>query len=142
MVQKDADTKWLVVDAKGKVLGRLATEIAGLLRGKHRPDFSPHQDKGDFVIVVNAGQIVLTGDKLNSKEYFWHSGYPGGLKSRTAREMLAKHPERVIKRAVWGMLPKTKLGRRVFGKLKVYAGPEHPHQAQKPEPMGWGTENA
>jgi len=126
------DRQWLVVDASNQTLGRLASEIARLLRGKHKASFTPHLDTGDFVVVVNAKRIRLTGKKLDEKKYYRHSGYPGGLRVETAREMLAKHPERVIRAAVWGMLPKNRLGRKLLGKLKVYAGPEHPHAAQQP----------
>lgn len=134
---KPAEIKptWYVVDAKGKTLGRLASQIAHVLRGKHRPTFAPHVDMGDYVIVVNAAQVRLTGDKLEKKIYYRHSLYPGGLKSRTAREMLETRPERMIELAVWGMLPHNRLGRRQIRKLKVYAGPDHPHQAQQPQPL-------
>ncbi|PIE69044.1 MAG: 50S ribosomal protein L13 [Deltaproteobacteria bacterium] len=124
--------KWYVVDATDKVLGRLATEVAVYLRGKHKPEFAPHMDNGDFVIVVNADKIKVTGNKLAQKKYYRHSGYPGGLKETDLRSLLASKPERVIEHAVKGMLPKNALGRAVFKKLKVYAGPEHPHAAQKP----------
>lgn len=127
------ERKWYVVDANGKTLGRLASRIASILRGKHKPVFTPHVDTGDFVIVVNADKVVLTGRKLDKKVYYRHTGHPGGIKSQTAREMLQRHPERVIWLAVRRMLPNTTLGRRQLRKLKVYAGPEHPHQAQKPE---------
>jgi large subunit ribosomal protein L13 len=122
-----------VVDAKGKTLGRLASEVARILRGKHKPQYTPHVDTGDFVIVINAAQVELTGKKWSKKMYYRHSGYPGGLKVTPAAEMRAKHPERLIELAVKGMLPKNTLGRQQFKKLKVYAGSEHPHQAQKPE---------
>jgi len=124
---------WVVMDASDQVLGRLATEVARLLRGKHKPDFTPHLDTGDFVVVVNAERVRLTGAKLDDKVYYRHSGRPGSLKSETARERLEKHPERVIQAAVWGMLPKNRLGRKLLRKLKVYSGPEHPHQAQQPK---------
>ncbi|RLA81971.1 MAG: 50S ribosomal protein L13 [Deltaproteobacteria bacterium] len=127
--------KWYVVDAKGKILGRLASEIAKILRGKHKPVFSPHLDTGDFVIVVNADKVRLTGKKWQKKLYFRHSGYPGGLKVYTAQQLLQRKPEELIRLAVRGMLPKNRLGRRLLRKLKVYAGPEHPHQAQQPEPL-------
>lgn len=126
---------WLVVDADGQTLGRLATQIADALRGKRKPDFTPHIDTGDFVVVINAEKIRVTGDKLNQKTYWRHSGYPGGIKSRTLAEMLEKQPEEVIRKAVRGMLPRNKLGRAQLVKLKVYAGPEHPHHAQQPKPM-------
>jgi large subunit ribosomal protein L13 len=124
-----------VVDASGQTLGRLSTQIATVLRGKHKPDYTPHIDVGDFVIVVNAEKISVTGRKLEEKRYYRHSGYPGGLRSRTLAEMLERRPEEVIRLAVRGMLPRTRLGRAQLRKLKVYAGPEHPHEAQKPEPM-------
>jgi large subunit ribosomal protein L13 len=124
---------WLVVDAAGQTVGRLATRLASMLRGKHKPDFTPHQLGGDFVIVVNADKVVFTGNKLDDKVYTRYSGYQGGLKKTPAREMLAKHPERVLERAVWGMLPKNRLGRKMIRRLKVYAGDTHPHQAQQPK---------
>ncbi len=127
------ERKWWVIDAEGKILGRLATEIAKLLRGKHKPYFTPFLDVGDFVIVVNAEKVKVTGKKLDQKLYRYHSGYIGNLREFTLREMLQRHPEKVIEEAVWGMLPKNKLGRKLFRKLKVYRGPDHPHQAQKPE---------
>lgn len=129
----EIDRQWLVVDASNQVLGRLASEVARLLRGKHKAVFTPSLDTGDFVVVVNADRVALTGQKLDEKKYYRHSGYPGGLRVKTAREMLSKHPERLIRAAVWGMLPKNRLGRRLLRKLKVYAGPEHPHAAQKPK---------
>ena len=124
--------EWVVMDAADQVLGRLATEVARILRGKHKPDYTPYLDTGDFVVVVNAERVHLTGAKLDDKVYYRHSGRPGSLKSETARERLEKHPERVIQAAVWGMLPKNRLGRKLLRKLKVYAGPEHPHDAQQP----------
>ena len=123
---------WYVVDAEGKTLGRLATQIADALRGKRKPEYTPHVDTGDFVIVVNAEKVRVTGDKLNAKLYHRHSGYPGGLRSRTLAEMLDRRPEEVIRLAVRGMLPRNRLARQQLGKLKVYAGPYHPHAAQKP----------
>jgi len=129
------DRRWYVVDAEGQTLGRLATRIADALRGKRKPDFTPHVDTGDFVVVVNAEKIVVTGDKRSSKRYYRHSGYPGGLRSRTFEEMIERRPEEVIRLAVKGMLPRTRLARRQITKLKVYAGPEHPHAAQRPEPI-------
>ena len=129
------ERNWLVVDASGQTLGRLATQIADALRGKRKPQYTPHCDVGDFVIVVNADKISVTGRKLEQKRYYRHSGYPGGLRSRTLAEMLDRRPEEVIRKAVRGMLPRTRLGRAQLRKLKVYAGPEHPHEAQKPEPM-------
>jgi large subunit ribosomal protein L13 len=124
---------WFIVDADGEVAGRLATRIAHVLRGKHKTDYTPHVDTGDYVIVVNAEKIRFTGDKVNSKVYTSYTGYPGGLKKRTVREMIARKPFAVIENAVKGMLPKNKLGRSMFKKLFVYAGPDHPHQAQKPQ---------
>jgi large subunit ribosomal protein L13 len=129
----EVERKWYVVDAKGKTLGRLASEVAALLRGKHKPEFTPHVDTGDFVIVINAKDVQLSGKKMSKKIYYRHSGWPGGLKMTTAAEMRDKRPERMIELAVKGMLPRTSLGRRQLRKLKVYAGPEHPHQAQQPE---------
>lgn len=126
---------WLLVDANGETLGRLATQIAHLLRGKHKPTWSPHVDGGDFVIVINASGVELTGRKAQQKIYYRHTGYPGGLKETPYRIMLAKHPERVIKFAVKGMLPKNRLGRRMLKKLYVYGGPTHPHAAQQPQPV-------
>lgn len=131
----EVERKWYLVDASGKTLGRLASRIATILMGKHKPIYTPHVDTGDYVVVVNAEKIVLTGKKLDQKKYYRHSGYPGGLKVVTARQLLEKHPERLIYLAVKRMLPKNALGRRMLRKLKVYAGPEHPHQAQKPEPI-------
>ncbi len=125
--------KWYVVDAKGKNLGRMASEIASILRGKNKPIFTPHADTGDFVIVINASDIVLTGNKLEQKMYRYHTGYPGGLKEIKYRDMVAKKPEKVIELAVKGMLPKNSLGRAMYKKLFVYAGPEHEQAAQKPE---------
>ena len=127
------DRKWYVVDAEGMTLGRLASEVAKVLRGKNKPTFTPHVDTGDYVIVVNAEKIAVTGKKMDQKIYYSHSDYVGGLKSATLKEMLAKHPERVIEHAVKGMLPKGPLGRQMYTKLFVYAGPDHTHAAQKPE---------
>ena len=127
------DRKWYVVDAEGKTLGRLASEVAKVLRGKNKPIFTPHIDTGDYVIVVNAEKIKVTGKKLDQKVYYRHSGYVGGIKETTLKEMLNKHPERVIEFAVKGMLPKGPLGRQMYTKLFVYAGPDHKHAAQKPE---------
>ncbi|HDL90023.1 MAG TPA: 50S ribosomal protein L13 [Thermodesulforhabdus norvegica] len=124
--------KWILVDAEGQVLGRLASKIAVRLRGKHLPYFTPHVDVGDFVVVVNADKVRLTGRKWEQKKYYRHSGYIGGLKVTTARQMLEKHPERLIYFAVKGMLPKNRLGRKLLKKLKIYAGPDHPHEAQQP----------
>lgn len=129
----EIEQKWYVVDVKDKVLGRVATEIASVLRGKHKPEYTPFLDTGDYVIVVNADQIKVTGKKEHEKTYRRHSGYPGGLKEVTLGEVRAKHPERILKQAVKGMLPKNALGRQMLKKLKVYAGPDHNHQAQQPE---------
>ena len=126
---------WLVIDAEGKTLGRLATQIADALRGKRKPDYTPHCDTGDFVVVVNAEKIVVTGNKLREKRYWRHSGYPGGIRSRTLGEQLQRRPEEVIRRAVRGMLPRNRLARKQLTKLKVYAGPDHPHAAQQPREM-------
>jgi large subunit ribosomal protein L13 len=131
----DNKGKWWFVDAKGEVLGRLATRIASRLRGKHNPLFTPHVDTGDWVVVVNADKIVLTGKKMEKKNYYRHSGYIGGLKTTTAKELIEKKPEDLIRFAVKGMLPKNRLGRKLFKKLKVYAGDKHPHHAQMPEIM-------
>jgi len=129
------ERNWLVVDASGQTLGRLATQIADALRGKRKPEYTPHCDVGDFVIVVNAEKVAVTGKKLEEKRYYRHSGYPGGLRSRSLAEMLDRRPEEVIRKAVKGMLPRNRLARQQLRKLKVYAGPDHPHEAQKPEPM-------
>lgn len=129
----EVERKWLLIDAEGKTLGRLTSEVASLLRGKHKPTFTPHVDCGDHVIIINAEKIKLTGNKLNDKIYYRHSGHPGGLKSQTAKELLAKRPERMLELAIKGMLPKGSLGRQQFNKLNVYAGTEHKHEAQKPE---------
>ena len=131
----DRERNWLIVDANGKTLGRLATQLADLLRGKRKPEYTPHCDTGDFVVVVNAEKIRVTGNKMNDKLYYRHSGYPGGLRSRTLAEMLERRPEEVIRIAVKGMLPRNRLARRQITKLKVYAGPDHPHAAQQPQPM-------
>jgi len=132
---EDRDRQWVVVDAEGQTLGRLATRIADALRGKRKPTYTPHIDVGDFVVVVNAEKISVTGAKRTEKLYHRHSGYPGGLRTRTLTEMLDKRPEEVIRLAVKGMLPKNRLGRKQLTKLKVYAGPEHPHAAQKPQKL-------
>jgi len=131
----DIEREWYVIDAEGETLGRLASRIAPILRGKHKPVYTPHMDCGDYVIVINADKVRVTGRKLDQKLYHRHSGYPGGLTSISLRDQLARHPERVIEAAVRGMLPKTKLGRRMFKKLKVYASDAHPHQAQQPKPL-------
>jgi large subunit ribosomal protein L13 len=126
------DHQWYLVNAEGKVLGRLATELAKILRGKNKPSFTPHVDTGDFVIVVNAEKVVLTGKKMKDKIYYHHTGYPGGLKEVSAEKLLAKKPTEILRIAVKGMLPKNSLSRQVLRKLKIYAGPNHPHEAQKP----------
>ena len=132
---QDRERGWQIVDAEGKTLGRLATQIANVLRGKNKPTYTPHVDVGDFVIVVNAEKVAVTGDKREKKLYWRHSGYPGGIRSRTLGDLLEKRPEEVIRKAVKGMLPRNRLARQQLRKLKVYAGPEHPHQAQKPEQL-------
>lgn len=132
---KEIQREWWVVDAEGKTLGRLASRIASVLRGKHKPIYSPYVDTGDFVVVTNAGQVVTTGRKLDQKKYYHYSGYPGGLKAVTLRRQLEQHPTRVLRAAVRGMLPKNRLGRKMLRKLKVYAGSEHPHHAQQPKPL-------
>ncbi len=131
----EVEREWFVVDAADKTLGRLATEVASVLRGKHKPEFTPHIDMGDFVIVVNAEKVNVTGRKMDQKIYYRHSGYPGGIRGVTLRRQLETFPERVIESAVKGMLPRGRLGRKMFKKLKVYAGPEHPHDAQQPKPL-------
>jgi len=127
--------EWYLVDAEGKTLGRLATQIADTLRGKRKPQYTPHVDTGDFVVVVNADKIQVTGNKLDQKRYYRHSGYPGGLRSRTLREQLERRPTEVLRIAVKGMLPKNRLARQQITKLKIYAGPEHPHESQNPRPL-------
>lgn len=129
--KEDVNRQWYIIDAEGEIVGRLCTRIAHVLRGKHKPDYTPHVDNGDFIIVINAEKIRFTGDKMNQKEYTRYTGYPGGLKKRTAKEMIQTRPIKVIETAVKGMLPKTKLGNQMFRKLFVYEGAEHPHQAQK-----------
>ena len=131
----DQPRGWFIVDAKGKTLGRLASQVAHVLKGKHKPTYGTHYDIGDFVIVINAEQVRLTGNKMNQKTYFRHSGYPGGEKITPVRLMLQRHPERVVTSAVKGMLPKNSLGRQMLRKLKVYAGGDHPHVAQQPQPL-------
>jgi large subunit ribosomal protein L13 len=131
----DIAQEWYVLDAKGQNLGRLASRIATVLLGKHKPSFTPGVDTGDYVIVINAEKITVTGKKLDDKYYYRHSGYPGGFKQISLRDQLEKHPERVLDRAVWGMLPHNKFGRSLLKKLKVYAGPNHPHEAQQPKPL-------
>ena len=133
--KEDVQRNWYVVDAEGETLGRLASKVACILRGKHKPTYTPHVDGGDFVIVVNADKVVLTGNKLNGKIYYNHSRYTGGLRERTAKEMIEKYPTEMIERAVKGMLPKGRLGRQMYKKLFVYAGENHPHSAQKPKKL-------
>lgn len=132
---KEPTPGWVIVDASGQTVGRLATQIASVLKGKHKPEYTPNQPMGDFVVVVNAEKVVFTGRKLDQKVYTRYTGYQGGLKLTTAREMLDKAPERVLEKAVWGMLPKNRLGRKLIRRLKVYAGEAHPHAAQQPAPM-------
>jgi large subunit ribosomal protein L13 len=132
---EDVEREWFVVDAEGETLGRLATRIADTLRGKRKPQYTPHVDTGDFVVVVNAEKIQVTGNKLDQKRYYRHSGYPGGIRSRTLREQLDRQPAEVIRKAVKGMLPRNRLANRQITKLKVYAGPNHPHEAQHPKPL-------
>ena len=132
---EDVKREWYVADATGQTLGRLAAQIAHILHGKHKPVYSPSVDAGDYVIVVNAKRIRVTGRKLDQKIYYRHTGYPGGLRQITLRDQLRKHPARVVEHAVRGMLPKNRMGRRMFKKLKVYAGPDHPHAAQSPKPL-------
>jgi len=127
--------EWHLVDADGQTLGRLATRIADTLRGKNKPQYTPHVDTGDFVVVVNAEKVAVTGKKLDEKRYYRHSGYPGGIRSRTLREQLERRPEEVLRKAVKGMLPRNRLARQQLTKLKIYAGPEHPHEAQAPKPL-------
>jgi large subunit ribosomal protein L13 len=133
--KEEVEHQWYLVDAEGKVLGRLASELAKILRGKNKPIYTPHVDTGDFVIVVNAGKVALTGKKMKDKIYYHHTGYPGGIKEMSAEKLLAKKPTEMIRIAVKGMLPKNSLGRQMFQKLKVYAGAKHPHEAQKPVPL-------
>jgi len=128
----NVEMKWYLVDAKDKTLGRLATQVASIIRGKNKPTFTPYADTGDFVVIVNADKIHVTGNKLNNKIYYRHSGYPGGIKQKTLKQMLETKPEEVLRLAIWGMLPHNKLGRKLMGKVKIYAGPEHPHAAQNP----------
>jgi large subunit ribosomal protein L13 len=131
----DRERNWLLVDANGKTLGRLATQIADVLRGKRKPEYTPHIDTGDFVVVVNAEKIHVSGNKRQDKRYYRHSGYPGGLRSRSFEEMQARRPEEIVRLAVKGMMPRNRLARKQLTKLKIYAGPEHPHVAQKPQPL-------
>lgn len=131
--KKEIERKWWLIDADGKVLGRLATEISILLQGKRNPEFVKFMDSGDFVVVINAEKVVVTGKKLEQKKYYSHSGYPGGIREKSLKELLEKNPEDVLRKAVRGMIPKNKLGRAMYKKLKVYAGPDHPHEAQMPQ---------
>ena len=133
--EQDIQRDWYVVDAQGQTLGRLATQVATILRGKHKPIFTPHVDCGDYVVIINAEKIHTTGQKMTQKKYYRHSGYPGGLSEIVLRDQLDKFPNRVLESAVRGMLPKNRLGRKMFRKLKVYAGPNHPHEAQQPKPL-------
>jgi large subunit ribosomal protein L13 len=133
--EQDVQRDWYVVDAQGQTLGRLATRVATILRGKHKPIYTPHVDCGDYVIIVNAQQVHTTGQKLNQKKYYRHSNYPGGLKEVSLRDQLQKFPDRVLEAAIRGMLPKNRLGRQMFRKLKIYAGPSHPHEAQQPKSL-------
>ncbi len=133
--KEELNPQWYLVDAKGKVLGRLATELAKILKGKNKPTYTPHMDTGDFVILVNAGKVILTGKKMKDKVYYHHTGHPGGIKEINAEKLLAKKPTEMIRMAVRGMLPKNSLGRQMLRKLKVYPGPNHPHEAQKPIPL-------
>lgn len=131
----DVEQAWHVVDAENVVVGRLAARVASILRGKHKPEYTPHMDTGDVVVVVNADKVRFTGKKETDKKYFRHSGYPGGIRQRTPKEVRATHPERIVENAVKGMLPRTKLGRQLYKKLHVYAGPDHPHEAQQPQTL-------
>lgn len=134
----DIEREWFVVDAADQTLGRFASDIANILRGKHKPTYAPHMDGGDFIVVINAEKVAVTGNKALQKRYYRHSGYPGGLREFSFEQMRERYPERIIEGAVRGMLPKNKLGRQMLSKLKVYAGPEHPHSAQKPQPLEIG----
>ncbi len=138
--RETAQHNWYMVDAAGKTLGRLASEVAKRLRGKHKPEYTPNVDTGDYIIVINASLVKVTGKKTTDKVYYSHSGYPGGIKEVTFEKLLAKHPERVIEKAVKGMLPKNPLGREMYRKLKVYSGKEHPHEAQQPKVLDFDTE--
>jgi len=133
--KEEIDHKWYLINAEGKVLGRLSTEVARILKGKKKPTYTPYLDTGDFVVIVNAGKVTLTGKKLKDKIYYHHTGYPGGIKAMSAEKLLAKKPTEMIRIAVRGMLPKNSLGRQMLRKLKIYAGPSHPHEAQKPAPL-------
>lgn len=132
---EEADQKWFIIDAEGKTVGRLATKVATLLRGKGKPDFTPHADNGDFVVVINADKVNFTGNKWSQKTYYWHTQFPGGIKSITADKLKEKEPEEILRKAVWGMLPKSKWQKTLIGRLKVYAGDSHPHLAQQPQAL-------
>ena len=136
--KEDIQRKWYLIDAKGKVLGRFASEVASILRGKNKPMYTPHVDVGDHVIIINADKISVTGKKAKTKRYYRHTGYPGGLRYDTYSDLLKKYPERILEKAIWGMLPHNKLGRKMYKKLKIYAGENHRHQAQKPETLEIG----
>ena len=136
----EINQKWLIVDANGQVLGRLASEVASILRGKNKPIFTPHMDVGDHVIIINAGKIRVTGKKAKTKKYYRHTGYPGGLRSDNYSDLIKDNPEKILEKAIWGMLPHNKLGRKIYKKLKIYAGSEHPHEAQKPEKIEIGKQ--
>ena len=133
--KEDIKRNWYVIDAKEQILGRLASKVASILRGKHKPSFTPHLDMGDHVVIINADQIKISGKKAEQKTYIHHTGYPGGLKSERYNKIFKENPEKIIRRTVWGMLPHNRLGRKIIKKLKVYSASEHPHQAQKPEPL-------
>jgi len=134
----EINQKWLVVDADGQILGRLASEVASILRGKNKPIFTPHMDVGDHVIIINAGKIRVTGKKAKTKKYYRHTGYPGGLRSDSYADLIKSNPARILEKAIWGMLPHNKLGKKIYKKLKIYAGNVHPHEAQKPEKIEIG----
>jgi large subunit ribosomal protein L13 len=133
--KEEVEHRWFLVNAEGKILGRLATELAKILKGKTKPTYTPHTDTGDFVVIINAGKLVLTGKKMQDKKYYRHTGYPGGIRETTAEKLMATKPTELIRKAVKGMLPKNSLGRQMLTKLKVYAGPDHPHEAQRPVPL-------
>ncbi|MCH6558992.1 50S ribosomal protein L13 [candidate division KSB1 bacterium] len=134
----EINQKWLVVDADGQILGRFASEVASILRGKNKPIFTPHMDVGDHVIIINAGKIRVTGKKAKTKKYYRHTGYPGGLRSDSYSDLIKSNPAKILEKAIWGMLPHNKLGKKIYKKLKIYAGNEHPHEAQKPEKIEIG----
>lgn len=134
----EINQKWLIVDADGQILGRFASEVASILRGKNKPIFTPHMDVGDYVIIINAGRIRVTGKKAKTKKYYRHTGYPGGLRSDNYSDLIKSNPAKILEKAIWGMLPHNKLGKKIYKKLKIYAGSEHPHEAQKPEKIEIG----